>query len=157
MPMLSNILKKTWIRLKDFVYLAFPLIVAGSVVLGLLQSFNLLGIINRPFEPVITGWLMLPAITGITLIYGILRKELALEMLLVLAGVTSLTGFMTPLQIFTFTLVVTLYFPCIGTFAALKHEFGWKDSSIIAAFTIIIALLISGLVARILLFAGVLA
>jgi ferrous iron transport protein B len=99
---------------------------------------------------------MLPAVTGITLIYGILRKELALEMLLVLAGASSLAGFMTPLQIFLFSLLITLYFPCIGTFAALKREFGWKQSTVVALGSMVLAIVVTGIVGRIFIALGIL-
>jgi ferrous iron transport protein B len=157
MPQLSNVLKKTWMRLKDFIWIAFPLIIIGSSVLGLLKVYGILEIITKPFAPIINGWLMLPTIAGITLIYGILRKEMALELLFVLSGSSMLLNFMSPLQIFIFTLVVALYIPCIGTFAVLKHEFGWKKSLLISLSTIVFAFLIGGLVGRLLLVMGVLA
>jgi ferrous iron transport protein B len=148
LPQLKNVLRKTWLRLKDFIWIAFPLIIIGSVVLGLLKAYGLLDIIARPFSPVINGWLMLPTVAGITLIYGILRKEMALELLFVLGGSTTLLNFMSPLQIFIFALVVALYFPCIGTFAVLKHEFGWQKSLLISLFTIVLAVTLSGLIGR---------
>jgi ferrous iron transport protein B len=153
-PNIKNVLKKTGARLKDFIVVAFPIIIVGSMILGLLQGLNLLELIMRPFEPLIEGWLLLPAVTGITLIYGILRKELALEMLILVAGTATLTDFMSPLQIFIFCLVATLYFPCIATFAVLKNEFGWLKSTIIAISTIILAVLIGGLVGRLFMFIG---
>jgi len=148
LPQFKNIMKKTWMRMKDFIWVAFPLIIAGSCVLGLLKVYGLLDIIVKPFSPVINGWLMLPSIAGITLIYGILRKEMALELLFVLGGSSNLLRFMTPLQIFIFALVVALYFPCIGTFAVLKNEFGWKKSLLISFFTIVLAVTAGGLIAR---------
>lgn len=157
MPEIKNVIKKTWLKLKDFVWVAFPLIIIGSAVLGLLKVYGLLEIITKPFSPIITGWLMLPSIAGITMIYGILRKEMALELLFVLGGSSMLLNFMSPLQIFIFTLVVALYIPCIGTFAVLKHEFGWKNSLLIAIFTIIVAFVVGGLVGRLFIGFGILA
>jgi len=156
MPYLKNVFMKTWLRVKDFAYIAFPLIVVGSVVLGILNVYGLLDIITKPFEPIIGGWLMLPAVAGITLIYGILRKELALELMAVLGGSAMLLDFMAPLQIFIFALVVTLYFPCIGTYAVLKREFGLKRSLVISLFTIVLAVVIGGLVGRLFGYFGIL-
>lgn len=156
LPFFKNVFRKTWFRVKGFVYIAFPLVIIGSVVLGLLKEYGLLDVIMKPFEPLIGGWLMLPAAAGITLVYGILRKELALEMLFVLGGSAMLLDFMSPLQIFVFALVVTLYIPCLGTFAVLKHEFGWKNSLLIAFFTIALAVVIGGLVGRLFMLIGVL-
>jgi len=155
-PYLKNVLIKTWLRVKDFIVIAFPLIIIGSVILGIMKFYGLLEIITKPFEPVIGKWLMLPAVAGITLIYGILRKELALELLFVLGGSSLLLNFMSPLQIFIFALVVTLYFPCLGTFAVLKHEFGWKSSLLISFFTIVLAVVVGGVVGRIFLFFNIL-
>ncbi|HZX45232.1 MAG TPA: ferrous iron transport protein B, partial [Candidatus Nanoarchaeia archaeon] len=106
---------------------------------------------------IIGGWLMLPAVAGITLIYGVLRKELALELLFILGGSRMLLDFMSPLQIFIFALVVSIYIPCIGTFAVLKHEFGLKNSLLIAFFTIGLAVVIGGLVGRLFIFLNILA
>lgn len=151
-PALRNIFSNTWIRLKEFFYIAFPMILIGSIVLGILVSLNLLPILSKPFDPLFKNWLMIPTIAAIPLIYGILRKELALEMLLILGGTMVLTDFMTPLQIFTFSLVAALYFPCIATFAVLKHEFGWKTSLIIAIGTSSVAIIIAGIIARVLIY-----
>jgi ferrous iron transport protein B len=148
LPQFGNVLKKTWMRVKDFMWIAFPLIIIGSAVLGILKVYGILEVITKPFSPVINGWLMLPTVAGITLIYGILRKEMALELLFVLGGSSSLLNFMSPLQIFIFTLVVALYFPCIGTLAVLKHEFGWKRSLMMSLFTIFLAVMTGGLIGR---------
>jgi ferrous iron transport protein B len=148
LPQLSNVWKKTWSRVKDFMWIAFPMIIIGSILLGVLKVYGLLEIISRPLAPIVEGWLMLPAVVGVTLIYGILRKEMALELLFVLGGSSNLLKFMSPMQIFVFTLVVSLYFPCLGTLAVLRHEFGWKKSLIISLFTIVLAVVAGGIVAR---------
>jgi len=155
-PSLKNVLKKTWMRVNDFIIMAFPLIIIGSAFLGILKLYGTLDYIILLLTPIITGWLMLPAVAGITLIFGLLRKELALELLFVLGGSSMLLSFMTPLQIFIFALVVALYVPCIGTIAALKHEFSWKTSLLISISTIILAIVVGGLVSRIFLAFGIL-
>ncbi|UCC27511.1 MAG: hypothetical protein JSW29_05395, partial [Candidatus Bathyarchaeota archaeon] len=92
---------------------------------------------------------------GIVLILGVLRKELALELLVVLAiaqyGPTAqnLLMFMTPIQIFVFALVVTIYIPCVAAIAVLGRELGWKTALFIMIFTIILALLVGALVYRV--------
>lgn len=156
MPSFKNLIKKSWFRLKDFFYVAFPIIIAGSSVLGVMKAFGLLEKIMLFFEPFIVNIMQLPAEAGITLIYGILRKEMALEMLAVLGGTTDLTVFMAPLQIFVFSLITALYFPCIGTFAVMKREFGWKNSLLIALFTVVIAFGLGLLLSRLFAFFGIL-
>jgi len=156
MPSSSAIAKKTWFRFKDFAFVAFPIVTLGSLVMGALYETGYLWAIVNPLQPVVFGLLGLPAVAGITLILGILRKELTLELLVALAivqyGATAknLLVFMTPLQIFVFALVVTIYIPCVATIAVLGRELGWRNALFIMAFTIVLALVVGGIVYRIL-------
>ncbi len=155
-PSLKNIIKKTWIRLKDFVYIAFPLLIAGAVVIGLLNDYNLLLYIVKPVSPFFKYVLNLPEQVIITLIFGILRKEMALEMLVVLSGSTNLLEFLTPLQIFVFSLVTSIYIPCIATIAVLLKEVGWKRTVYITLATIVIAVTLGSIVTRLFPILGIL-
>ena len=157
MPSPFSVMKKTWIRVKGFVYVAFPILIVGSGILGLLEGLGVLRAITAPFDPLISGWLMLPPVVGVALIYGVLRKEMALETLVVLAGSANLLAFMTPLQIYIFALVSAIYIPCIATIGVLAREFGWRRSLMISAATIFIAFLVGGIVARMFPMLGLLA
>ncbi len=95
-------------------------------------------------------WLGLPAITGILLIFGILRKELILVMLATLYGTTNFAQVLSPVQMITLALVSMLYIPCIATIAALWKEFGWKKALGISVFEILLAIIIAGLASKIL-------
>ncbi|MBM4400982.1 MAG: ferrous iron transport protein B, partial [Crenarchaeota archaeon] len=154
-PSASAIVKKTWFRFKDFAFVAFPIVALGSLFLGALYETQYLWMIVNPLQPVVMGLLGLPAVAGITLILGILRKELTLELLVALAivqyGATAqnLLVFMTPLQIFVFALVVTIYIPCVATIAVLGRELGWRNAFLIMGFTIALALFVGGLAYRI--------
>ncbi|MCQ5340213.1 MAG: ferrous iron transport protein B, partial [Candidatus Methanomethylicia archaeon] len=115
--------------------------------------FNLLEPIALALSPITVMWLGLPMITGIALIFGILRKELTLIMLATLLGTTNFSeipGF-GPIQMIVFTIVTMFYIPCISTIAALIKEIGWKKALIITIFEIIFAIAIGGIVYRILL------
>jgi len=155
-PSASAVAKKTWFRFKDFAFVAFPIVTLGSLVMGALYETQTLWTIVNPMQPVVSGLLGLPAVAGITLILGILRKELTLELLVALAIVQyganaqNLLVFMTPLQIFIFALVVTIYIPCVATVAVLGRELGWRNALLIMTFTIALALLVGGLTYRIL-------
>ncbi|MEM3595575.1 MAG: ferrous iron transport protein B, partial [Candidatus Bathyarchaeia archaeon] len=118
-PSPSLVLKKTWVRTKDFIYVALPLIVTGSIGLQFLTSSGLIWPIADLMEPLISGWLGLPSLSGIPLIFGVLRKELTLILLAELAGTTSFEQILTPIQMIVFTLVTMIYIPCIATIAAL--------------------------------------
>jgi ferrous iron transport protein B len=144
-------LKRTWHRVDGFVRFAMPVVLAGSLVLGIIYETGAVWAFAAPLSPVVEGWLGLPAVAGLTLIFAVLRKELALQLLLTLAAArhgaatTDLLQFMDRAQIFTYALVNTLYIPCIATVAVLAKELGWKRASLVSAFTIVLALLAGGL------------
>jgi ferrous iron transport protein B len=144
-PMLKPVLYKTWLRMKHFVYIAVPLLLVGSFVIGALHVSGVLNSITGPLAPFTTGLLGLPAIAIIPLIYGFIRKEGALVLLVSIAGTSKLLVFMSPLQIFVFALVVAIYVPCIATVAILARELGWKDAIAISAGTFLLAVLVGGL------------
>jgi len=151
-PHLKTVLKQTWFRVAEFIKIAFPLIIVGSLVLKLAEVSGLLEPITTLLSPITVVWLGLPAITGVTLIFGVLRKELTLVMLATLLGTTNFAqvpGF-GPIQMVVFTLVAMFYIPCIATIAALVKEFGWKKAYFITVFEIVFAIVLGGVAFRIL-------
>lgn len=160
-PMLRGVLKKTWLRFRAFIAVAFPIVFVGSIALGALYETGYLWKLSAPLSPVIEGWLGLPAVAGLTLVIAVLRKELALQLLTALAviqyggGAENLLMFMSREQIFVYTLVNTLYIPCIATIGVLVRELGWRRALLISVSTVSLAIIIGGLVHRVII-AGVL-
>jgi ferrous iron transport protein B len=150
MPHLKTVLKQTWFRLAEFIKIAFPLIIVGSLAIKLAEVLGLLEPIATALSPVTVMWLGLPAITGITLIFGVLRKELTLIMLATLLGTTDFAQVLTPVQMIVFTLVAMFYIPCIATIAALVREFGWKKALFVTVFEIVFAIIVGGVALRVL-------
>ena len=140
-PSVKNILSKMWNRVKDFFYVAFPLLVVGSVVLEILLQFDLLRYVVDPLSPITVGMLGLPAVCSIAFLVGILRKEMALGMLAILAGGIPLTEFMTPDQFVVFGTVMAIYMPCVATLVTMWHEIGWKETMAVSIVSITIAIL----------------
>jgi len=149
-PHLKTVLKQTWFRLAEFIKIAFPLIIVGSLAIKLAEVLGLLEPIATLLSSVTVMWLGLPAITGITLIFGVLRKELTLIMLATLLGTTNFAHVLTPVQMIVFTLVAMFYIPCIATIAALVREFGWKKALFITVFEIVFAIVLGGVALRLL-------
>jgi len=150
MPSMKAVARKTWARTRDFVYIAFPLIIAGSVVLEALAVTGLIWAIADVMSPLIVGWLGLPSIAGIPIIFGILRKELTLILLADLTGTLNFNQVLTPVQMVVFSLVTMIYVPCIATIAALVREFKWKKALAISIIDILLALLVGGVTFRLL-------
>jgi ferrous iron transport protein B len=147
-PMLRPVLAKTWIRMKHFLLIAVPLLLAGSFLIGAMQVSGVLDSLVAPLSPITAGWLGLPPVVMITLAYGFIRKEGALVLLVALAGTSNLLEFMTPLQLFVYALVVATYLPCAATAAVLRRELGLKLALLTAAGTFVLALLLGGLFYR---------
>jgi ferrous iron transport protein B len=145
-PSLRNILTKTWSRTKDFVYIAFPIIIAGSLAITALNITGFIAYVTTGASPLINGWLGLPAETGIPLIFGVLRKELALILLAELIPLNSLSA----IQMIVFALVTMIYIPCVATIAALLREFGWKKALAITVIDVALALFLGGVAYRLL-------
>ena len=155
-PVLRQVARKTWRRFREFVWDAAPIILLGSMALGLLYETGWVWKLGTVLNPIVEGWLLLPMVAGLTLLFAILRKELALQLLLVFAAVqaggavASISSFMTTSQIVTYAIVNALYVPCVATIAVLGRELGWRRTAVICAGTILLALLVGGIVARVL-------
>jgi ferrous iron transport protein B len=158
MPQLKTVVKKTWARFADFVWIATPIVIIGSMVLGYLYESQLIWKLSKPLSPIVEWWLGLPDFAGLTLIFAVLRKELALQFLVTLAAAhhghspDSLLSIMTREQIFTFTLFNTLYLPCIATIAVIKREIGPRWTFLIMFATLTITILLAGIIHHLLLF-----
>jgi ferrous iron transport protein B len=150
MPHVKTVLKQALFRLVEFVKIALPLIIVGSFVIKLAEVFGFLDPIAAVLSPVTVVWLGLPAVVGITLIFGVLRKELTLIMLATLLGTTDFAQVLTPVQMIVFTLVAMFYIPCIGTIAALIREFGSKKALLITMFEMLFAVAVGGIAMRVL-------
>ncbi len=149
-PVLSIILKQTWIRLKDFVYFAFPIIIIANVVMEAFSLLNWIKPVADFLKPVMTNFLGLPPLAGITFLFGVLRKELTLVMLSTLYHTTNFASVLTPRQIFVFGFVTMIYIPCVATIAALKREFGWKRATMVTIGEFLGALVLGGILNQIL-------
>jgi len=82
-------------------------------------------------------------VVGTTLIFGILRKELSMLMLIQAIGTTDVIAVMSTTQIMTFTIFVIFYVPCVATIAVLWKEIGSKRTLFTVAFTSVLAIVLA--------------
>lgn len=139
-PSLSQIGGKTYIRVKEFLTIAFPLLLAGSIVLEILLAEGLLQKLIEPSEGFLMVVLGLPGVTVVALVFGMLRKEMALQMLMVLFGTSNLADHLSPEQMFTFALVMAIFMPCLAAFAVLLKEFGPKNTALVTIASVSLAI-----------------
>jgi ferrous iron transport protein B len=140
------VLAKSFHKLEDFLKLAIPLLVVGSIVLGLLQYYGILDAFEALFAPLFVGLLGLPSYAVTALLFGILRKEMAVGTLAVLAGTADLSTVMTELQIYIFAVMSVLFVPCISTMAVLSRENGWKVAAAVTVYTVLLGIGIGAMI-----------
>jgi len=145
-PSLRVIGAKMWLRIREFLRYAMPILVLGSVVLSLLEYFDVSQYLNAAVRP-ITWSLGLPMAVGLPLVFGIFRKELSLVMLFAALGTAQVASVLSSGQMFVFAVFTVFYIPCIATIAVLRREFGTPRTAIVIVATTGIALVV-GLITR---------
>jgi len=138
-PTAKNVINKAWFRMREFVVEAWPVLIAGSAVLAVLNYFDFSRVFNLLVRPV--TWVMdLPSEVGIPLIFGILRKELSLVMLSQALGTVNFDSALTTTQMTVYATFVMFYIPCLATLAVLKRELGTRAMLYITALTVVVAI-----------------
>jgi ferrous iron transport protein B len=118
-PDTATVLKKTWMRIRWFLQEAIPFLFLGVLLINILYTAGIVEWLGGIFAPVIQGLFGLPKEATTALLIGFLRKDLAVGMLLPLG--------MSPMQLVIATTLLTVYFPCVGTFAVMFKELGVRD------------------------------
>jgi ferrous iron transport protein B len=147
-PSIKVAAKQTWSRTKTLIFLVFPVYIIGSAAVQALFALGVLTPIANFLAPITVVWLGLPVIAGVVLIFGAVRKEFTLLVLVALFG-TNLAAVLTPIQFIILALVSMLFIPCLATLTILLREFGWKATSTIALANIITAIIVGGIAYRV--------
>jgi len=118
-------LNKTWSMIREFIFVAVPFLVAGSIGMSWLEMAGVDSVVNDSLSPFVNSLLGLPVALGAVLLFAFFRKELVLIMAVTALGAGSLTDLpMTATQVMVFVVFVTFYFPCFSTFVVMWREFG---------------------------------
>jgi ferrous iron transport protein B len=149
-PSLSVVAKQTWSRTRLLIFMVFPIYVIGSAAVQGLYALGWLGPINNALSPVTVTWLGLPLITGILLVFGLIRKEMILLALVPLLGTENFSLFLSQTQLVLLAFISMLYIPCVATISALVKEFGWRPAAAISMANLVSAILLGGIAARLL-------
>lgn len=136
MPSMSMIFKKTWMRIRWFLSEAIPFLFLGVLMVNVLYTIGFIEWIGQLFAPLMEGWLAVPKEAVAALLVGFFRKDLAVGMLLPLG--------LNAQQMVVATTVLSLYFPCVATFAVLIKELGMRDTLKSTAIMVAVSLLVGG-------------
>ncbi len=139
-PQLSNIALKTLVRVEWYLKEAVPLFILGTMVLFFMDRTGLLTLLEFYAEPIITGFLNLPAETTAAFIVGFLRRDYGA------AGLYALQkeGVLEPVQVVVSLVTLTLFVPCIANFFMIIKERGLKIAIYMALFIFPFAILVGG-------------
>jgi len=144
MPGAKNVLRLLWDKAKDFLQRAFTVIFIATIVIWVLQSFDLgfnlvedssksilaavAGSVSPVFRPMGFGdWRVSTA-----LISGFMAKESVVSTLSMLYGsVGTLTAALSGASAFALLVFCLLYTPCVAAIASVKRELGGKWAAIV--------------------------
>ncbi|OQY79355.1 MAG: ferrous iron transporter B, partial [Ignavibacteriales bacterium UTCHB3] len=138
-PKLNNVLKKTWYRTLGFMKEASTWFFIGALGVGILQITGILELFTKALEPLTVYWLKLPKEAAIAFVMGTVRRDFGA------AGLFDLT--LTPMQVAVSLIVITLFVPCIASFMVMLKERGWKEGMLIWLSAWVIAFIVGGLTA----------
>ncbi|MGI6168711.1 MAG: FeoB small GTPase domain-containing protein [Christensenellales bacterium] len=136
--------KKLWVRIKQFLIEAEgPMLIAVFIASILAESGALEGL-GQLLKPLMSGWLGLPQEASLSLILGIVRREMSVAPLLGLN--------LAPLQMYVGAVVSLLYIPCLSVFGIIAKEFNARVAIAITVGTVFTALFVGGALNHIVLF-----
>lgn len=148
LPMLSNVAKKTWSRLKWYLMEVIPLFLIGAALMFVLDLIGFLPWLVKAGEPLVTGWLGLPKEASAALLMGFLRRDFGAT------GLFALGSSLSPEQGLVGLVTLTIFVPCIASTMMIIKEQGLKTAVIMTGIIIPLAFLIGGLMHRALLLVG---
>ncbi|MFZ3223386.1 MAG: ferrous iron transport protein B [Rugosibacter sp.] len=148
LPMLSNVAKKTWSRLKWYLEEVIPLFLIGAALMFVLDLIGFLPWLIKAGEPLVTGWLGLPKEASAALLMGFLRRDFGAT------GLFALGSSLSPEQGLVGLVTLTIFVPCIASTMMIIKEQGLKTAVIMTGIIIPLAFLIGGLMHRALLLVG---
>ena len=118
LPFPRALFSKLWIRLRGFLIDALPIMLVGIAGLNLLFLTNVFPLLARVISPWLARAMGLPREAILIIIMGLLRKDMAMGMLLPLN--------LSVKQLIISSVVLSMFFPCIATFVVFLKELGWK-------------------------------
>jgi ferrous iron transport protein B len=150
MPALSNLVPKTLARVEWYLKEVVPLFLLGTGLLFVLDKLGVLPWLIRAGEPLVTGWLGLPAQASAALLVGFLRRDFGA------AGFFAMqsAGVLSPAQVLVAMVTLTLFIPCVASSIMVARERGWRTAVAMAALVFPLAFGVGGLFNRLLLVVG---
>lgn len=147
LPRVTNVLTKTYHKTVMFLREVTLYFAAGALLLAILQLSGLLEAAQVALAPLTETWLNLPRETATAFIMGFVRRDFGAAGLydLGLGGAGTLVALIT----------ITLFVPCIASVLVIMKERGRAFTVFTWVGSVVLAFLVGGIVARVLVLAGV--
>ncbi len=144
-PQLSNVLTKTYSKMKWYFFEILPLFLLISVILWFGKITNLLDRLVEWVSPLMS-LIGLPREAAVAFIFGFFRRDYGA------AGLFDLqtNGLLDPKQLVVAAVTLTLFIPCVAQFLVMRKERGLKTAMLIVLFVSTIALMSGFLLNKIL-------
>ncbi|NLZ54019.1 MAG: ferrous iron transporter B [Thermoanaerobacteraceae bacterium] len=130
--------KKIKLRMKNFLIDAEGPMMIGIVIASVIAETGILNEFSKLIGPLVEGWLGLPREASLSLLLGIIRRELAVLPLLEMN--------LNTLQLIVGSVIALFYLPCLSVFGVISKEFSLKVAILIGVATITSAFLFGGLI-----------
>lgn len=150
LPHASNVLIKTLARLEWYIKEVVPLFLIGTALLFALDKTGILPWLIQAGEPIVSGWLGLPPEASAAFLMGFLRRDFGATGLFALES----GDLLSPLQIVVGMVTITLFIPCVASVMMIARERGARVSAAMLVVILPLALLVGGLVFRLLTLLG---
>lgn len=137
-PERNSFTRKFIVRVKQFVVEAEGPMLIAVIFAALVTETGFMEKVSVLVEPIVSGWLGLPKEASLSLLLGVIRREMSVAPLLELN--------LFPLQMFVGAVVSLLYLPCLSVMGILAEEFNAKTAIAILALTTFNAIFIGGLI-----------
>jgi len=147
LPVLSNIVMKTAARLEWYLKEVVPLFLLGTLILFALDKTGILTWLTHAGEPLVTGWLGLPAEASTAFLIGFMRRDFGATGLFLLES----QGMLNPIQVVVAMVTITLFIPCVASVMMIAKERGWRTAVGMVVFIMPLAFLVGGLLNKALL------
>lgn len=136
MPDKDAFFKKIRLRMRHFMLDAEGPMFLGIIIAAVVAETGVLDQFSVLISPLVEGFLGLPKEASLSLLLGIIRRELAVLPLLELD--------LNTLQLLVGSVIALLYLPCLSVFGVLAEEFSLKVALLIAIITTLSAFLLGG-------------
>lgn len=149
-PVLGNVLTKTFARLEWYLKEVVPLFLFGTFLLFALDRLGALPWLIEAGKPLVKDWLGLPAEASAAFLMGFLRRDFGATGLFALESAHLLS----PRQAVVGMVTITLFIPCIASIMIIVKEHGGRTAALMLSLIFPLAFLIGGLLSRALLYLG---